>query len=134
MKKVLKIWIGARVVLTDNLDVDDKLCNGSEGTVKYIHMRTTISSAKDGGTIYIQFDNENSGNKRKSNSLPEDIRGCVPITVKPKKISYVPPGGKKRYDNAIQCERKQFPLVLAHAITIHKTQGSTKCMEYLHIL
>ena len=43
-----------------------------------------------------------------------------------KKFTYVPPGGKKRYTNAIECERKQFPLVLAHAITVHKTQGSTQ--------
>ena len=64
-KKILEHWVGARVQLADNLDVKDKLCNGSEGTVKYIHIRTSTSSAKDGVTIYIQFDNEKSGNKRK---------------------------------------------------------------------
>ena len=106
MKKILKIWVGARVILTDNLDVEDKLCNGSEGTVEYIHIRTTVSSAKHGGTIYVKFDDENSGNQRKSNSLPEELRRCVPITVIRKEFTYVPPGGKKRYDNGIQCERK----------------------------
>ena len=55
--------------LTDNLDVEDKLCNGSEGTVKYIYICTTISCAKDRGIIYIQFDIENSGNKGKLQSL-----------------------------------------------------------------
>ena len=53
LSRTLKIWVGARVMLTANLDVEDKLCNGSEGTVKYVHIRTTTSSAKDGGTIYI---------------------------------------------------------------------------------
>ena len=129
MRKALKIWVGARVILTDNLDVDDRLCNGSEGTVKYIHLRTTISSAKHGGTIYVLFDDEKAGNQRKSNSLPDELQGCVPITVKTKKFIYVPPGGKKRFDNSIQCERKQFPLLLAHATTVHKTQGRT--LDYL---
>ena len=65
MKKILKLWVGARVQLTDNLDVEDKLCNCSEGTVKYVRISTSTNSAKDGGTIYAQFDNEKSGNKRK---------------------------------------------------------------------
>ena len=126
LKKALNVWVSARVILTDNLDVDDKLCNGTEGTVKYIHLRTTITSAKHGGTIYVKFDNEKAGNKRKSNALPEELRECVPITVIEKEFSYSPPGAKRGYKNAIKCERKQFPLVLAHAITIHKTQGSTQ--------
>ena len=73
----------------------------------------------------VLFDDEKAGNERKSNSLPVDLRGCVPITVETKRFVYVPPGGKKRYENSIQCERKQFPLLLAHATTVHKTQGST---------
>ena len=124
MMKTLKIWVSARVMLTANLDVEDKLCNGSEGTVKYIHIRTTTSSAKDGGTIYVLFDDDKAGNKRKVNS-PDEIRGCVPIIVKNVKFTYTPPGGRKRFDNAAKCERKQFPLVLCHASTVHKTQGST---------
>ena len=51
--------------LTDNLDVEDKLCNCSEGTVKYVRICTSTNSAKDGGTIYAQYANEKSGNKRK---------------------------------------------------------------------
>ena len=39
LKKILKLWVGARVQLTDNLDVENKLCNGSEVTVKiYPHL------------------------------------------------------------------------------------------------
>ena len=109
------------------MDVEDKLCNGSEGTVKYVHIRTTIpSSASDGGTIYVQFDNEKSGDKRKDHSLGEELRECVPITVKTTSFGYVPPGKKRNLNTSIKCERKQFPLVLAHAITVHKTQGSTQ--------
>ena len=102
--------------LTDNLDVEDKLCNGSEGTVKYIHILTTTS--KDVGTIYVQFDNKKSGKKRKSNSLPEELENCVPVLVKARKFSYSLYGKNK--SNLIFSERKQFPIVLAHASTMPK--------------
>ena len=80
---------------TDNLDVEDKLCNDSEGTVKYIHIRTTTGSAKDGVTVYVQYGNEKSGNKKKSNSLPEDLQSCVLILVELGKISYSVHGKNK---------------------------------------
>ena len=51
------------------MDVEDKLCNISKGIVKYTHFRNTTSSAKDGGTIYVQFDNEKYDNKWNPNSL-----------------------------------------------------------------
>ena len=121
LKKILKLLVGLRVQLTDNLDVEDKLCNGSEGTVKYTHILTTTS--KDVGTIYVQFDNKKSGKKRKSNSLPEELENCVPVQVKARKFSYSLYGKSK--SNLIFSERKQFPIVLAHASTMHKTQGST---------
>ena len=70
------------------LDVEDKLCNGAtKGTVKYIHIHNTTSSAKDGRTIYVQFDSEKSGNKRKSNSLSEELKSCVPMLEKASKFS-----------------------------------------------
>ena len=105
LKKILKLWVGARVQLTDNLDVKNKLCNGSEGAVKYIHICTSTSSAKDGGTLYVQFDNVISVSKRKSNSLPEELQSCVPTLVKARKFSYSL-HGKNRKSNLIFCERK----------------------------
>ena len=53
---------------------------------------------------------------------------CVPILVKAGKFSYSL-HGKNKKSNLIFCERKQFAVVLAHAINIHKTQGITiDCM------
>ena len=109
--------------MTDNLDVEDKLCNGSEGTVKYMHILTTTSCAKD-GTIYVQFDHEKSGKKRKSNSLPKEFQSCVLILVKARTFSYLL-HGKNKYSNLMLCERKQLPIALAHTTTLHKTQGNT---------
>ena len=53
-----------------------------------MHIHTTTTSAKDGNTIYTQFDNEKSGDKRKSNSLLEEFQTCVPVLVKTRKFSY----------------------------------------------
>ena len=73
---------------------------------------------------YIQFDNEKSGSKRNSNSLPGRLQSCAPILMKARKFSYSL-HGKNKKSNLIFCECKQFPIVLVHATTIHKTQGST---------
>ena len=124
LKKIVKLWIGAKIQLINNLDVEDKLCNRSEGTVKYIHICNTTCSAKDGGAIYVQFDNKKSGNKRKSHSYPEELQCSAPILGKTRKLPYSL-HGKHKKSNLTLCERKQFPIALAHATTIHKTKGST---------
>ena len=112
MKKIIKYWVSARVKLTDNLDAEANLCNGSEDIVKYIHKRTTTSSIKDGLTIYVQFDN-----------LPEELRSCGPILVKARKFFYIVHGKNK--SNLIFFEYKPFPIVLAYATVIHKTHSAT---------
>ena len=76
--------------------------------MKYIHIRTITSSAKDGGAIYVQFDNEKSGNTRNytRNYIPEELQSCVPILVKTRKFSYSLHGKNK--SNLPLCERKGF--------------------------
>ena len=116
----LRICVGATVMLTYNKDQYDRLINGSIGTIVYIqsHLQTGPAS----GTIYVKFEDEIAGNKYKDKRLPGELKHCVPISVQTKTF----PVAKK--DN-VRIERKQFPLVTAHALTIHKAQGST--MEYM---
>ena len=49
----------------------------------------------------------------------DDPKGCVPITARTRRFPL-----KKDKSTAI-AGRKQFPLILDQAITVHKSEGST---------
>ena len=117
----LEICEGSRVMLTVNMDVSDHLINGMIGTVVKIHRR--LDSTSPSGIIFVKFDDPVAGNKYKSNRYRSDLKDCVPIeaTTKQYKVS-------KSKKGTITGERTQFPLTAAHAMTIHKAQGST--LEY----
>ena len=117
----LKVCVGARVMLTNNMDISDRLINGLMGTVMVIDRLRNNKTAS--GIIYIKFDDIKAGNKLKDRRLRGELKECVPIQPVAKRFSY------KKNRGTIVVERKQFPLILAHAITIHKSQGST--VEYL---
>ena len=55
----------------------------------------------------------------KDRKLQNGLNECVPITARTKKFPF-----KKDKITAI-AERKQFPLILTHLITVHNSQGST---------
>lgn len=116
LPKSLTVCVGARVMLTRNEDIEDKLINGSTGTVKYIQ---GLRNAKPNGTIYVQFDNPLAGNKLKDNRLRGELKTCVPIRAKPQNFQR----------RNITVTRKQFPLIVAFSTTIHKAQGST--LDYM---
>ena len=111
----LKVCVGNTVMLTYNKDQHDKLINGSIG--KVIHIQSSVQNGKASGTIYVKFEDETAGSKYKDSRLRGDLKQCVPITVRTNDFQY----GRKE----LRAVRKQFPLVLAHALTIHKSQGST---------
>lgn len=109
----LRVCIGARFMLTINIDTEDHLVNGSIGTIENISMSNSDPLR---GTLYIKFDNPKAGNALKNNRINPN---WVPIVAVVQSF---------RCGN-INYQRKQFPGILAHAITIHKAQGST--FEYM---
>ena len=117
----LKICVGARVMLTSNINTSDKLINGSTGEVKYILMPRGGNNLV--GSIYVKFDDPNAGNSLKNNRLKDELKHCVPITAITKTFPY---SSRKR---TVTVQRKQFPLKLGHAITGHNSQGAT--LEYM---
>ena len=110
-KLVLKI--GARVMLTSNIDVKDKLINGQIGTViNFLFHNNTLK------TIYVKFDDETAGiEKRRNDNLVRQYNAvpieqiCVDIRTNEKKLT------------SPIIKRTQFPLMLSWACTVHKVQG-----------
>ena len=116
LRKVLHVKVGARVMLTTNIDVSDGLTNGTVGTVKYVITEKITKRVK---VILVEFDNRDVGQETKSKSQYKHINSkAVPIY----KTQPIFPVHAK---TSCQASRTQFPLVLAWAITINKCQGLT---------
>jgi ATP-dependent DNA helicase PIF1 len=95
----IKLVEGAQVMLTYNLDVEKGLVNGACGL---------IQSFKQDGQPVVKFTNGQTGLAEPFGSV-HVITNTTWIVDHPK----------------YHIERKQIPLVLAWAMTIHKTQGAT---------
>ena len=107
---------GARVMLTSNIDISDRLINGQIGTV--IHLQ--LNKVSHVQTVYIRFDDPNAGLKKMASENFAHQRGIVPIHQI--EVELRP---KFSRDTTPVIRRIQFPLMLAWACTIHNVQGLT---------
>lgn len=89
----VSLAVGAQVMLTYNIDVEQGLFNGSRGVV-------TGFCEEDGSTPLVTF-----------------VNGI--------ELMIVPQAAKLKINKTVKVERKQIPLKLAWATTIHKSQGLT---------
>ena len=77
LRKVLHVKVGARVMLTTNIDVSDGLTNGAVGTVKYVITEEITKRVK---VILMECDNKDVGQEAKSNSQYKHINSkAAPI-------------------------------------------------------
>lgn len=102
LEKFLTLSVGARVMLVVNIWVESGLVNSAIGTVRNIIFKDPPPSLPT--SVMVEFDNFRG----------PTIDNCVPIT----------PISRSTGDNE-PCTRKQIPLQLAFAMTIHKSQGLT---------
>lgn len=94
----IQVKVGAKIMLIRNIEVASGLVNGSIGTITKVHASSTKIEK-----LTVNF--ENAGEREL-----EPIQTKFPL-----------PG-------CVYVNRKQFPIRLAYAITIHKSQGIT--VEY----
>ncbi len=117
LTKTLKVCVGARIMLLHNLDVSEKLANGSMGVVHRLHINRRNPLL---GEIYIKFDDPDAGNSKKNPLLRDaELKQCVPIKAITRGF------GVKRGIKTVDVQRKQYPFIIAHAGTVHKAQGQT---------
>ena len=116
LRKVLQLKVGAIIMVTSNIDVSDGLTNGARGTITNI---ITHENQQKIQAILVQFDNEAIGEEAKKNSKYKNInKNAVPIVES--EVSFPVKGA-----TSFNVTRRQFPLTLAWAVTIHKCQGLT---------
>ena len=118
----IELAIGARVMITKNVDTSDGLVNGMLGTVVgfYPEPLGDPSSSFNPSFILVELDDPEAGQatRRKYHSVIAGHPRATPIG----KVDVRFKVG--RYQVA-QVSRRQFPLKLAWASTIHKVQGLT---------
>ena len=111
---VLDIAVGARVMLTYNINTSDGLVNGVMGVVVNV-----IEKLRTVTTILVEFDNDVVGLQAKNqNHYKNEHPNAVPICRHEANFGI----GKRK---TTEVPHGQFLLVLAWASTIHKVQGMT---------
>ena len=116
LKKQLYIAEGSRVMLTVNLWTEAGLVNGTMGEVVGYHFDPRRGNSAGGSprAIFVKCPTY-KGPRFPGFPETEEWRHVLPIT------RYTIPFVK----SGTSCTREQFPLTLAWAVTIHKSQGMT---------
>jgi ATP-dependent DNA helicase PIF1 len=113
LENEIQVALHAKYMQTKNVDTEDGLVNGATGTI--IKLELPPSNPLE-GTIFVKFDDPNTGKQAKSKSK---YKGLVPIQPVAATFSI------SEKSSSILVERVQFPGTLAWGITVHKAQGST---------
>ena len=115
LAKLLVIKKNALIMLTNNVDIDDRLINGQFGTVFSVKYDINCNVQ----VVYVKFLDPIAGLRiRRSDTFAYEnnvvpikmIAANIPVTKHPASPSIV---------------RTQFPLMLAWTCTVHKVQGLT---------
>ena len=115
LETTLHLAIGARVMMTVNVETTDGLVNGVMGKV----MAFKKNEKGRVHAILVKFDEGKVGKRAKTTSrYRQEYPNCVPIVRH--KGQY-----QKQGNRGAQITRMQFPLTLSWAVTIHKCQGLT---------
>ena len=112
----LELKINARIILTLNVVLEDRLVNGQLGTAKHFQKDKNGNVLK----IYIAFDDCEAGLKSISKDAFASRKLLVPIEMTEANIRI-----RTNKDSSPAVTRTQLPLMLAWGCTVHKAQGLT---------
>ncbi|KAK3923890.1 ATP-dependent DNA helicase [Frankliniella fusca] len=131
LPKSIKLKIGAIYMVTYNVDTEDGICNGATGTLKQINYGINHKGEKKPLRVWIEFDDKSVGKiaRKKLTSLIANNK--IPNTWTP--LDPIALTIKTRKTSSLKVNRKQFPLTLAHALTVHKSQGQSLKQVVVHL-
>ena len=112
----LLLKLHAKVMLTSNIDVSDRLINGQIGTVQHFQFDNTGKIAK----IYLKMEDQSAGLKKMRTDNFAMRENLVPLERVEKEIKF-----NRHSVSSPSMKRIQFPLMLSWACTVHKVQGKT---------
>ena len=118
-QKNLKLKIGAKVMLTYNIDTSDGLTNGARGELIGVQVDEKGAVRK----LIIKFEKESIGQERRSKFPDIQKRYKGGTIIEKVKFSFSISKSKKNLINTATVI--QFPVKLAFACTAHKVQGAT---------
>lgn len=117
---ILKLKRDIKYMITKNIDIEDGLVNGACGVLKFISFESTSGKPIK---LWIDFHSERVG--RKARQRVSEYMEHTNIASNLTPISMI--SITLNISNKLQHQtiRKQFPVVPAEALTIHKNQGQT---------
>jgi hypothetical protein len=119
----IDLKVGAKYMMTVNLDVEDGLVNGACGQLIMIDYGTLQKTNETVPCrLWIKFNDEKTGRKSRANFHNVMRNRNIDLSLTP--IEPVTRQINTRSTN-FKVERKQFPLVPSEAMTIYKSQGGT---------
>lgn len=127
MMQELKIKVGARVMLIQNISVADSLVNGVTGVVLEVLWNIRKGISPTIRAVVVKFDNPNVGDQMRTQyrDLSTSIRDQNGVPIFYHTLETEISGKKSNLKHGSTYKVTQIPLRLGYAFTAHKLQGVT---------
>ncbi|KAK7502157.1 hypothetical protein BaRGS_00006521 [Batillaria attramentaria] len=128
----LNLKLSARYMITNNINTADGLVNGATGKLLKIDYGKRSDGSSVPVRVWMMFDDAKVGAEARQKSMPLARANRIPNTWTPiEPMCHVVK--RKQSGGNLQILRKQFPLLPAMAVTIHKSQGDTYNQVVVHL-